>query len=328
MDPAPPTVSVVIPAFNSRRFILRCLESVADQTLPGVETIVVDDASTDGTRDVVANAAVRGLRCIGHETNRGSAAARNTGLAEARAPYVAFLDADDAMKPDNLMRKVEVLERHREVALVHSGAEGMDEDGAPFFPSDGDDAPAQPRLERLFPRILYGNAITLSSVVARREPLEAAGGFDTGLRFAEDWDLWIRLAHDHAFAYIPEPLIWYRIHPGGKSRPDRDRLRARAQALEEIIQNAFRAYPLEAEGLSSREVYWANYFRVLKNQADSLPPRDVVALYGQGVRSHPRALLWSAGAKVPLKLVARALLPRRVLEQRRFRRQAARLRHG
>src|SRR4051812_49228619 len=91
----PCTVSIIIPAYNARSFIERALQSAFAQEIQNAEIIVVDDGSTDGTRELVAGYAGRGVRLICHQQRAGASAARNTGIAIARGEYVAFLDADD-----------------------------------------------------------------------------------------------------------------------------------------------------------------------------------------------------------------------------------------
>jgi glycosyltransferase involved in cell wall biosynthesis len=197
-------VSVLIPTFNYAHYIQECIESVRQQELENVEIIVVDDCSTDDTEAVVAALRAEDLRYVRHERNRGPAGARNTGLRLARGRYVALLDADDAMNPDNLSRKVEVLDRHPDVVLVHSAAVPIDEKGRALTPSRPTRATRTDnvRLEHPFPRILYENPVMASAAVVRKDALDRIGGFDPGLHRAEDWDLWVRLSRPFLFAYI------------------------------------------------------------------------------------------------------------------------------
>ena len=315
-----PAVSVVIPAYNAAPFLEWALQTVLSQTLDHLEVIVVDDGSTDATGDIARGVDDPRVRCLRHDRNRGLPAARNTGIEAARASYVAFLDADDGMKPANLERKVAVLDRYADAVLVHSAGDGIDVNGAPLLDGAagaGEDV----RLERPFRGLLFGNSVTVSSVVARRDAVVEAGGFDQALRYTEDWDLWVRLARDHAFAYLPESLIWYRIHPESMSQAES--MDVRAAGLERLVTKAFATFPLEQEGLDYADVYWTSYFRMLRNRADFLPVPDVMRLYGRAVRSHPRSLGSYSGFAVPAKIAVRGLVPRKLRDRMRFRRQAA-----
>src|SRR6266436_3460386 len=105
-----PKVTVVIAAYNAEKFIQETLESVAAQSLDKLELIVVDDGSTDSTPDILRAFADRRLIVL-RQDNRGVSAARNAGLALARAPYIFFLDADDILLRDALLRMVTTLDR-------------------------------------------------------------------------------------------------------------------------------------------------------------------------------------------------------------------------
>src|SRR5688572_3852876 len=106
-----PTVSAVIPAFNRSHCIARAIDSVMQQRLPVSELLVVDDGSTDHLRDCLGVLAER-VSLIRHETNLGSAAARNTGIRNAQGEFVAFLDSDDTWKPDKLEKQLAFMHQH------------------------------------------------------------------------------------------------------------------------------------------------------------------------------------------------------------------------
>lgn len=322
-----PLVSVITPAFNDAEYIEECVRSVVEQTLGNVEIIVVDDASTDDTPAVVTAIDAPGLRYFRHERNQGPAAARNTGLQDARGRYVAFLDADDAMNRDNLARKVEVLERHPRVAMVHSACGPVDGHGHPLrAPAPGTTSGAV-WIKRLFPAILYGNPIITSSVLARKDAVDRVGRFDPRIHYAEDWDLWIRLARRFEFAYLHDALV--------RKRTDPDSMEWRSYVThhdlyetEKILRKAFRELRLAEEGFDFRSLYWENYYRKLNNKAEFVPTRACARLYLRGVRHYPRGAVRPPGVKVAIKLVASALLPGRVIRRMRFQRHATRVAGG
>src|SRR5947207_1112090 len=127
-------VSVVIPAFNYARFLPAAIDSVLRQTFSDFEILVVDDGSTDDTPQVVASFTGPRIRYIRQE-NAGLSAARNTGIRNARAPFVAFLDADDEWLPDFLATMLDAFETLGEdFAIVACGAERMDQAGRPRAP--------------------------------------------------------------------------------------------------------------------------------------------------------------------------------------------------
>ena len=197
-----PSVSVVLPAYNAARFLKDALESVFRQSHPADEVLVVDDGSTDETGRLAQ--AFRGVHCI-HQANSGVAAARNRGLQEARGQFIAFLDADDVWCVDKLAVQAPDLRRDR---LSYSARTETDERLQ---------ATRVVQSERRFPLLegllFHGNVVgTPSSVIAPRDVLLEAGGFDVRLSMCADWDLWIRLATQLSSGYSERPLVLYRIH--------------------------------------------------------------------------------------------------------------------
>lgn len=206
-------VSVIIPTYNRAHMIGECLASVQAQTFRDFEVIVVDDGSTDNTREVVAW--FETVRYV-WQPHAERSAARNRGLALARGRYVAFLDDDDLWLPRKLERQVACLEAHPEAVLVHSAC-FVQRLGHPV-------RVARPRPTH-GPRDVFWELLAqeyniyFPTHLVRREPLVAVGGFSTdrNLRVAEDYDLWLRLARQHKVAYLDEPLAVYRVHSGGTS---------------------------------------------------------------------------------------------------------------
>lgn len=202
-----PLVSVIIPSYNSARYIASTLESALAQTYPAVEVIVVDDGSTDETQTVLAPYQSR--ITVLPQSNSGPAAARNAGLRIARGVYLLFLDSDDLLVPTSVAARVAFLERHPQYGLVYSAWTQINDDGARILGEvrpgyQGDVLAALLRRQFFF---FPGSALI------RRTCLDAIGGFDETAYGTEDADLWIRLAHaGYAFGYIDEPLFIYRYH--------------------------------------------------------------------------------------------------------------------
>ena len=202
-----PIVTVVIPAYNAASFIDETLTCILEQTLAGVEVIVVDDGSTDATADAIEPYLER-ITYI-HQENAGVSAARNRGLESARGRYVCFFDADDWMYPENLAKKVAHLEDHPKDVLVHSHVAATDEElnrtGEVLTGSTGDVAPD---LMGYAPPAIPGP----SSSVLRTDIARAVGGFNTKLSTSADFDFWIRIALRGTVASVPEVLVFYRRH--------------------------------------------------------------------------------------------------------------------
>lgn len=199
-------VSVVIPNYNHGRFVGDAIRSVLNQIYQSFEIIVVDDGSTDNSREVVAQFGNR-VQYIWQQ-NKGLPGARNKGLLAACGKYIAFLDSDDCWLPAFLQTTLERLEADLSLGAVHTGFFFMDSVGG-LLPQVGTYVVPD---DQMYDRLLDGEFFMPSSVVVRRTCFEKVGLFDETLRFSEDWDMWLRVAREFRFAGIPEPLLKYRIH--------------------------------------------------------------------------------------------------------------------
>jgi glycosyltransferase involved in cell wall biosynthesis len=201
-----PEVSVVIPTRNRRHYVIETIESARRQDDVAVEVVVVDDGSTDGTRDAVS--AVDGVRVIRHQIASGVAAARNAGIRAAAGAWVAFLDDDDLWAPWKLRRQLDAA-RASAAPWAYGAALVVDElDQVVRM----DEAPSPDVIAEALRRY---NAVPAgaSNVIVRRDLLDAAGGFDPALHHLADWDLWLRLTAAHRPARSTEPLVAYLRHP-------------------------------------------------------------------------------------------------------------------
>lgn len=204
-----------MPAYNAGRYIAESVESVRAQTFEDWELVVVDDGSADDTGDVAlrfaaADARVRYVR----RPNGGQAAARNTGLGEARGRLVAFLDADDLWLPEKLALQIAVMEE-RGVDLVYTDGHIFAEEGAVSPEERFHILPGEARGVEMFSTLFTSNRIGTLSVLVKREALDAVGLFDEDRAYqnSEDYDLWLRLAKWGAGFYgMTEKLMRYRRH--------------------------------------------------------------------------------------------------------------------
>lgn len=228
-----PLVSVVIATHNRATILGEALSSVYAQEGQGdlfdLEVIVVDDASSDGTYAVAARYPATYIK---HDVNRGVAAALNTGIGVSRGAYVGFLGDDDLWLPGKLRVEVPVLEAHPDVGLVYSShvLEGRETEEEWTIGPSG----------HVFEQLLMGDFVSVITVLVRRSALIEVGGFDPLTSGAEDYDLWLRLAHHFRFQFVPGPVAVYRPSPSGlltttiasgASRELRRRVISRALAL-------------------------------------------------------------------------------------------------
>lgn len=217
MTEAPtPAVSVVMPVYNASRWLRDALDSVLHQTFAALELIAIDDGSNDGSPQLLEAAARADPRVrVVRQPHQGIVAAMNHGLAEARAPLMARLDADDLAHVTRLERQAEFLRQHPEVGIVGAWAIEIDEAGR----VRGRRTPeADPRaLKQLLRRT---NPMIHSAVMARTELMRRLGGYRPAFQTAEDYDLWCRASEVAEIANMPEFLVSYRVHGGGVSCGD------------------------------------------------------------------------------------------------------------
>ena len=209
-----PKVSVVIPTYNRQRLVQDTIDSVLRQTYGDLEVVVIDDGSTDDTRQVLQDRYGTRIRYV-YQPNQGESVARNHGIALAGGEYVAFVDSDDLWHPQKIERQVEVFGADPGVGLVSTQAYWINYQGLKLRKTPdgrGRQGDAIAWGELVLDNVIAGGG---SSALIRKECLKRTGGFDQGIRFGEEWDLWIRIAHDFRIYQIPIPLVYYRLNPFG-----------------------------------------------------------------------------------------------------------------
>jgi glycosyltransferase involved in cell wall biosynthesis len=223
---------VLIPAYNVVDYVAEAIESVLVQTYPAVETIVVNDGSTDGTAGVIR--AYREHIVYIEQENRGLAAARNAALAVASGGFIGLLDADDIWLPERLERCVAKLDDRPEIGFVTTDAwllEDGTRTGKRFYDLPTNEFAEQVRLARMI-----RSNVVFPSVVARRELYDRHGKFDESLRRSEDYDLWLRfLAGGEIGACIAEPLAYYRLRSDSLSANGAAQARAHRSVLRKQL---------------------------------------------------------------------------------------------
>jgi glycosyltransferase involved in cell wall biosynthesis len=208
-----PTVSIVIPCYNQGQFLSEAIQSAIDQDYQRKEIIIVNDGSSDNTKEVVErfhHAIIYIEQC-----NRGLSSARNAALGIARGDYIAFLDSDDVMLPGSITKRVEYLDKHPDISMVCSDALYFNSSGALGLRSELFDRPRNPENFR-WETVDY-NA-TISSAMMRRSCFDKVGFFEESIRTSEDWLMFVKLSLYFNMAYIDEPLIKYRRHSNNLSK--------------------------------------------------------------------------------------------------------------
>ena len=228
-----PLVSIIIPAYNYGRFIGETLSSVRSQTYQNWECIVVDDGSTDNTREVVEQY-IRDdhrFRYV-YQANAGPGTARDNGLRNAKGKYIQFWDSDDLIERRKIELHVDYLKSHPEVDLVYGSVRYFraDRPGELSYSNLLDDKDWMPRIsgsgKPLFKAILTDNIMVVEAPLFKKEVADEVGSFDNRLYPAEDWEYFIRVAElGKCFHYFApeETLVLVRWHPDSISQNQRSR---------------------------------------------------------------------------------------------------------
>jgi hypothetical protein len=208
--PDAPRVSVVMPVHNGGEYLAPAIESILRQTLADFEFVIVNDGSTDTTAATLQTYQSRDRRIrVHHEAKAGLVVSLNRGCADARAAYIARMDADDIAFPDRLARQADFLDHRPGVAGVGSAVVRIDGAGRELKRSVSPTAHAA-----IVDALKTYTPFTHPSVMFRAEAFMAAGRYRYAYGPAEDYDLWVRLSERHELANLAEPLLYYRVYPG------------------------------------------------------------------------------------------------------------------
>ncbi len=274
-------VSIIIPAYNSMKFLPETLASVWQQTFTDFEVLIIDDGSSDDIKEWVSQIADAKLKLIS-QPNQGASAARNQGIRAASGEYIAFLDADDLWMPTKLETHVSYLEQNPDIGLVYSWTAITDAQGKPtgrvMTPTDEGD---------IFIKILARNIVVCPSVVVRRCCFDNVGLFIDSLRFNEDWEMWIRIASQYKFAVVKEPLVYYRQHANNTSK--------KWQSMEEgykfVIEKTFQSVPPELKYLQNHSYGNANLILAWKAIQSQDQDWELAAYFrSKAISYHPQVI--------------------------------------
>jgi glycosyltransferase involved in cell wall biosynthesis len=208
-----PKVSVIIPTYNYGKYIEKAIDSVLAQTYQDFEIIVVDDGSTDNTKEIIETRYKDKVRYF-YQENKGAPVARNKGIRKSRGEYLTFLDADDWFAPENLKYKVKVLDNDADAGWVYSDGYYVNKEGEIIDKASNRFSFSNRKLEGDISSELFsmGNYITTDSVLARKTCIIKAGCFDETLPALQDYELWLRISLQYKIKYVDELLCYYTLH--------------------------------------------------------------------------------------------------------------------
>jgi glycosyltransferase involved in cell wall biosynthesis len=255
-----PLISVIIPAFNSAKTIKRTIDSVLVQTLTDFELIIINDASTDNTLDIISQYQDPRLQILSYPHGGGNIS-RNRGLKHALGEYVSFLDADDMWESDKLESQLKVLQQNTEVAIAYSWTDYINEEDNVILKGSHTTANGN-----IYEKLLVHNFLENgSNPLIRKTSIVELGGFDETLTAGQDWDMWLRLAQKHHFICIPKVHILYRVSTNSLS----NNLDRQEQACLKVLEKALQSSPPSLHHLRTQSL--ANLYKYLTCKALQKP---------------------------------------------------------
>jgi glycosyltransferase involved in cell wall biosynthesis len=260
-----PTISVIIPAYNSELTIKETIESVQKQTFTDLEIIVIDDGSQDDTIELVKSLVKLEprLKIFCYE-NAGVAVARNRGIELAQGEFISLLDADDLWTPDKLELQLKALKDNPEAGVAYSWTNPINEQGKLLFLG-----PCPVWEGNIYGELLQTNFLSNgSNILVRREAIKSIHGFPTDFPVASDWDFYLKLASKWFFVVVPKYQILYRQRLNSMS----SNIEALMQANLAVLERAYQIAPAQLQSsrnksLNNLYLYFAELY--LKRSKDA-----------------------------------------------------------
>lgn len=242
-----PKITVLMSVYNGEKYLNEAVDSILFQTFTDFEFLIIDDASTDKTPEILHSYGDTRIKIITNEKNLGLTKSLNKGLELARGEYIARMDADDISYPKRLEKQIKYLEEHRDVGLVGSSFETINEYGEVVSRNIYKDFTS----EKIYYHLTFNNCIAHSSVVYRRDLVIRTEGYNERLIRAQDFDLWSRISKKSKIEIVEEILLKWRASQSGiskKCKTEQDQI-ARS-IFEENIRYLKQDYIIDMEKIT------------------------------------------------------------------------------
>ena len=290
-------VSVVMLSYNHEAFVSESIESVLGQDFDDLELIIVDDASTDSSRQIIQKYAAedRRIRVIPHEANCGIAKTANDGIAAAKGRFIAVIDSDDVWAKDKLTKQLDVV-AYNDDLVVWSEGELIDDKGQLLGKNITEmyGATSRKKSGNIFQELLRGNYIFGTTLFFKRSNAGAIP-FDEGLLYANDYKFMLELARNYDFYYIAEPLAKYRIHGsntvGGKAVGSSRELKERQRICDRETASMYEEMLQQYNRTISNKAKAAMYAQMSCAHMLSGESKKTISFYLQALRCNPYS--WS-----------------------------------
>lgn len=252
-----PKISVVVPCYNYAHYLPAAVESILAQTFADWEAIIVDDGSTDNTRQIIEGYKDERIVPVFHEKNLGNVQTYNRAIKQARGASVVVLSADDRYLPRFFERTVAMLESHPDAGMVYTGWETIDNAGK--FIKRAPEIHSTDGIHSELPKLVLGCHIAQCTAVVRTSVYDDVGLFTYSR--AGDWEMWLRIGLKYPIAYVRQPLYQYRLHDRNMSR-NSDTLRRLEAETFQILTDILSRFDLpESVHRLKKKAWAANYMK-------------------------------------------------------------------
>jgi len=230
-----PVVSVIMPVYNSERFLSEAVESILRQSFSNFELIIIDDGSTDASWEKIQSIQDSRIVRLQNEKNSGIMASFMKGLAAARGEYIANMDSDDISTPERFAAQYNYLEKHPEVAVLGTPIQYMQEDGSKL--ENFWRPPAGPMVIRW--TLFFENALANPTAIMRKQSLGFFYKEPPITLYSFDYEMWLKLAETSAIANLEQPMLFYRMHSTSYSNTNLKKLRLEDITIKNMAMEKF-----------------------------------------------------------------------------------------
>lgn len=244
-----PLVSVIIPTYNRAHTISRAIDSVLNQTYKNIELIIVDDASTDNTGEVIKRIKDERVLFFKNNINKGAPAVRNTGLTMAKGEFIAFQDSDDEWIPEKLAIQMDIFEKLPPIFGVVFSSFIFHKNNKVFYIPDNKEKIKEGNMHK---SLLSWNFITLQASVIRKQCFESVGVFDERLPRLQDWEFFIRVSKCFNIKFIDRPLLNVYLQKNSISTSKTSLI----CALQIILEKHYQDFLLSNKKSLSKNYWW------------------------------------------------------------------------
>jgi glycosyltransferase involved in cell wall biosynthesis len=299
-----PLISVIIPVHNGEKTIRGTIYSVLNQTYKNLEIIVINDGSLDLTLQVTASIKDPRFKVFSYQKS-GVSVSRNRGIEQASGQFISFLDADDVWTPNKLEAQLKALQENPQASVAYSWVDYIDEYGS-FFRHGNHITINGDAYEKMLVQNVLENG---SNPLIRRQALINVGTFNNSLAYAEDWDMWLRLAKRYNFVTVPYPHVLYRT----SSQSGSNNVLKMEKGCLKFIEQAFSRAPVSLQYLKRKSLatlYHYLTFKSLESPAGQQNGIIAIRFFSNAIFNDLSVIWqWQTISKVFFKIVMVFLLP-------------------